>query len=110
MAIAILACALTAAAQAQLPITEKIEWTWTDRAEAPDAKLPNVLLAGDSITRAYFPAVTEQLKGVANVYLFATSAAGDARLPAQLRDYFSMMGVRFAVIHFNNGNARLGIY
>jgi len=86
-----------------LPLTEKIEWTWTDRAEKPLPDLPNVLLVGDSITRGYFPAVSEQLKGVANVYLFATSSADDARLPGQLRDYFGMMGVRFAVVHFNNG-------
>jgi lysophospholipase L1-like esterase len=94
----------TAAAQARLPITEKIEWTWTDRPEAPVAGLPNVLLEGDSITRAYYPAVANDLKGVANVYLFATSAcSGDPRLPGQLRDYFSMMGLHFAVVHFNNG-------
>jgi hypothetical protein len=67
-------------AQARLPITEKIEWTWTDRPEAPVAGLPNVLLVGDSITRAYYPAVAKDLAGVANVYLFATSA------PAGIRD------------------------
>jgi len=101
---AFIMCALCAGAQARLSITEKIEWTWTDRAETPDAKLPNVLLVGDSITRGYFPEVAKQLSGVANVYLFATSAAsGDPRLPGQLDDYFKMMGVRFAVIHFNNG-------
>ncbi len=94
---------VAALAQGRQPITEKIEWTWTDRAEAPVAALPNVLLVGDSITRAYFPMVSEQLKGVANVYLFATSAADDARLPAQLHDYFSMMGVKFVAVHFNNG-------
>jgi hypothetical protein len=91
------------AAEAQLPLTEKIEWTWTDRAEKPVPDLPNVLLVGDSITRGYFLAVSEQLKGVANVYLFATSSADDARLPGQLHDYFGMMGVSFALAHFNNG-------
>lgn len=101
--IPLLLCPMMATAQTRLPITEKIEWTWTDRAEAPNPVLPNVLLVGDSITRGYFPAVSTQLKGMANVYLFATSAADDARLPAQLHDYFSMMGVKFAVVHFNNG-------
>lgn len=102
--LAILFCALSSAAQAQLPITEKIEWTWTDRPETVLPALPNVLLVGDSITRGYYPAVAKQLAGVANVYLFATSASsGDARLPRQLHDYFRMMGVSFAVIHFNNG-------
>ena len=97
-------CAGTVLAQGQAPVTEKIEWTWTDRPEAPVAGLPNVLLVGDSITRGYYPATAKDLSGVANVYLFATSASsGDPRLPGQLRDYFSMIGVTFAVIHFNNG-------
>ncbi len=97
-------CSLTAFAQTHLPITEKIEWTWTDRPETPQPNLPNVLLVGDSITRGYYPAVVKELTGAANVYLFATSCgSGDPRLPAQLHDYFAMMGVRFAVIHFNNG-------
>jgi len=66
--------------------------------------LPNVLLVGDSISLGYFGAVTEGLKGIANVYLFASSAcSGDARLEEQLREYFRMVGVRFSVIHFNNG-------
>ena len=100
----VLLFALTAGAQARLPITEKIEWTWTDRPEAPVTGLPNVLLVGDSITRAYYPAVAKDLTGVANVYLFATSAgSGDPRLTTQLHDYFSMMGLQFAAIHFNNG-------
>jgi lysophospholipase L1-like esterase len=91
-------------AQGRVPVTEKIEWTWTDRPEAAVAGLPNVLLVGDSITRGYYPATVKELSGVANVYLFATSASsGDPRLPGQLRDYFNMMGVTFAVVHFNNG-------
>ena len=98
------AAPLAAAAQASLPITEKIEWTWSDRPDATAAGLPNVLLVGDSITRGYYPAVAASLKGVANVYLFATSAcSGDPRLPEQIRGYFKMMGLTFAVVHFNNG-------
>jgi lysophospholipase L1-like esterase len=97
-------CAAHLWAQATLPVTEKIEWTWTDRPDSPVSALPNVLLVGDSITRGYYPATAKELDGVANVYLFATSASsGDKRLPGQLRDYFAMMGLRFAVIHFNNG-------
>jgi hypothetical protein len=97
-------CTVAGFAQTRVPITEKIEWTWTDRPEAAVAGLPNVLLVGDSITRGYYPATVKELSGVANVYLFATSASsGDPRLPGQLRDYFSMMGLTFAVIHFNNG-------
>ena len=61
--------------------TEEIEWTWEVRPAHADAKLPNVLLLGDSITRAYFPEVQRQLDGVANVYLMASSTSvGDPRL------------------------------
>ena len=85
-------------------LLEKVEWTWADRAETIDPTLPNVLLVGDSITRAYFPDVAKLLAGKANVYLFATSrASGDPRLPGQLHDYFSMQPITFSVIHFNNG-------
>lgn len=88
----------------QVPMIEKVEWTWADRSDTLDPALPNVLLVGDSITRAYFPVVAKLLSGKANVYLFATScAAGDPRLPGQLHDYFSMQPISFAVIHFNNG-------
>jgi hypothetical protein len=84
-------------------IQEKIEWTWSDRSDSIDPHLPNVLLLGDSITRAYFPEVAKQLVGKANVYLFATSCgSGDARLSGQLRAYLDYAPV-FSVIHFNNG-------
>ena len=84
--------------------TEKIEWTWADRPEAPNPALPNVLLLGDSITRAYYPATAKELAGVANVYLFATSAcAADPRYAGQLKDYMALAAVPFAVVHFNNG-------
>lgn len=84
--------------------TEKIEWTWADRPETPNPALPNVLLLGDSITRAYYPATAKELAGVANVYLFATSAcAADPRYAGQLKDYVALAAVGFSVIHFNNG-------
>jgi hypothetical protein len=85
-------------------VTEKIEWTYTDRPEVPDASLPNVLLVGDSITRAYYKAAADNLAGKANCYYFATSVSvGDERLKSQLAEYFKMIGVRFDVVHFNNG-------
>jgi hypothetical protein len=85
-------------------ILEKVEWTWAERPETADPAIPNVLLVGDSITRAYFPEVAKLLAGKANVYLFATSAAaGDPRLVKQLDNYFAMEHLRFAVVHFNNG-------
>ncbi|WP_263357959.1 SGNH/GDSL hydrolase family protein [Acidicapsa ligni] len=85
-------------------IAEKIEWTWEVTPDHPRADLPNVLLLGDSITRNYFPTVTKELDGKANVYLFATSSAiGDSRLAPQLREFFTMESTHFRVIHFNNG-------
>lgn len=92
------------AAESRRSITEKIEWTYTDRPEAPVAALPNVLLVGDSITRAYYAATAKALDGRANVYYFATSVSvGDERLRPQLAEYFKMIAVRFDVVHFNNG-------
>jgi hypothetical protein len=85
-------------------VLEKVEWTWADSPAKPDSMLPNILLVGDSITRAYFPDVTLLMAGRANVYLFATSAcAGDPRLMKQLEDYFAMQPLFFSVVHFNNG-------
>lgn len=85
-------------------VTERVEWTWAERPESTDPRLPNVLLVGDSITRAYYPDVARELLRRANCYLFATSASsGDARLSSQLQSYFAMVRVRFSIIHFNNG-------
>jgi hypothetical protein len=82
---------------------EKIEWTWSDHSDNLDPRLPNILLLGDSITRAYFPQVAKRLAGRANVYLFATScSSGDPRLTEQLHLYFET-APSFRVIHFNNG-------
>jgi hypothetical protein len=82
---------------------EKIEWTWSDHSDTLDPKLPNILLVGDSITRAYFPEVAKRFAGKANVYLFATScSSGDPRLTQQLHLYFET-APSFRAIHFNNG-------
>lgn len=91
-------------AVAHKSILEKIEWTWAAQPDNPNPALPNVLLLGDSITRGYYPEVAKLLAGRANCYLFATSAAsGDPRLIRQVDDYFAMMPIKFAVVHFNNG-------
>jgi hypothetical protein len=83
---------------------EKIEWTWSDRPAAPDDRLPNVLLLGDSITRGYYEPAATLLDGKANVYLFATSAAvGADMLSEQIRAYAKMVGIRFHIVHLNNG-------
>lgn len=99
---------LRAVAQASLQhsadITETVEWTWSVKPDSPDKTLPNILFIGDSITRGYYPEAVRLLKDRANCYLFASSiATGDSRLPQELAIYFKMVGLTFAVIHFNNG-------
>lgn len=104
LAILALAFAVTAFAQEPVSIPEQIEWTWEVRPPQPDAKLPNVLLLGDSISRNYFPQVTKELEGVANVYLMASSTSvGDPRLPYQISEFARLENIHFRVIHFNNG-------
>ncbi len=88
---------------------EKVEWTWSDRPAAADVRLPNVLLLGDSITRGYYEPAEDLLAGKANVYLFATSAAvGADMLLEQIRAYRKMVGIRFDVVHLNNGMHGIG--
>ena len=91
-------------AQQPVSIPEEIEWTWEVRPPHPDPKLPNVLLLGDSLSRNYFPEVTKDLAGKANVYLMASSTSvGDPRLPRQIREFAAMEHVPFSIVHFNNG-------
>ncbi len=91
-------------AQREKSIPEQIEWTWEVRPLHPNSSLPNVLLLGDSISRNYYPEVKKDLKGVANVYLMASSiCVGDPRLPKEIAEFARMEDVQFAVIHFNNG-------
>lgn len=91
-------------AQAPASRPEEIEWTWEVRPPHADPHLPNVLLLGDSISRSYFPQVTQDLSGVANVYLMASSTSvGDPRLPQQIAEFGTLQKVPFSVIHFNNG-------
>jgi hypothetical protein len=81
---------------------EAIEWTdvWMPNTNSHD--LPRVMLIGDSITRAYFPAVEENLKGKAYVARIATSKAiGDPALIEEI-GVFLRQG-HFDVIHFNVG-------
>jgi hypothetical protein len=91
-------------AQIPVSISEEIEWTWEVRPPHPNPQLPNVLLLGDSISRNYFPQVTKDLTGVANVYLMASSTSvGDPRLPHQIMEFTAMEKEQFRVVHFNNG-------
>jgi hypothetical protein len=67
--------------------------------EAPERSSPR-----DSITQNYFPQVTKDLEGIANVYLMASSTSvGDPRLPSQIAEFSAMEHVSFRVVHFNNG-------
>src|SRR5580658_7023101 len=93
-----------ATGQTSVSIPEEIEWTWEVRPAHPDARLPNVLLLGDSIARNYYPQVVKDLSGIANVYLMAVSTSvGDPRLPRQIAEFAAMENVPFRVVHFNNG-------
>lgn len=96
---------VSACCQAQAASRPEItEWTWEVRPDHVDAHLPNVLLVGDSITRNYYPEVEKRLSGRANVYLFAASTSlADPRLDSQLNEFAALQGVRFSVVHFNNG-------
>src|SRR5260221_5147043 len=90
-------------AQDQTSIPEEIEWTWEVRPQLADPKLPNVLLLGDSITRTYFPEVTKDLSGIANVYLLASSTSvGDPRLPHRFAKLPSLKELSSALFHFSN--------
>jgi hypothetical protein len=100
----ITAWAIPLVGQKPASIPEEVEWTWEVRPPHPDAQLPNVLLFGDSISRNYFPQVTKDLTGVANVYLMSSSTSvGDPRLTHQIAEFSAMEKVRFRVVHFNNG-------
>src|SRR5260370_40090285 len=91
-------------AQRLASMPEEIEWTWEVRPQHAHPKLPNVVLLGDSITRNYFPQVTQDLRGVAIVYLMASSpSVGDPCLSHQIAEFAATQRVSFAVIHFNNG-------
>jgi hypothetical protein len=104
LAVSLLGIALCANSADRFAHIEKIEWTWSDRPAAPDDRLPNVLLLGDSITRGYYEPAATLLDGKANVYLFATSAAvGADMLSEQIRAYAKMVGIRFHIVHLNNG-------
>ena len=93
-----------AAASAPQQQENRTEWTWNVAPQHPDPQLPNVALVGDSISRNYFPEVQRRLAGKANVYLMANSISiGDPDLPGAISMFSQMAGVRFRVVHFNNG-------
>jgi lysophospholipase L1-like esterase len=81
---------------------ENIEWCDVWMPNMNDHNLPRVVLIGDSITRAYFPAVEQELKGKAYVARIATSKAiGDPALLAEVSTFLSQ--THFDVVHLNIG-------
>ncbi len=81
---------------------ENIEWTDVWFPSSNNHDLPRVLLIGDSITRAYFTAVEEKLKGKAYVARIATSKAiGDPALLTEIAAFLPQ--AKFDVVHFNIG-------
>lgn len=81
---------------------EDIEWCDVWMPHMRENGLPRVLLVGDSITRAYYKDVEENLKGKAYVARLTTSAAiGDPALIMQIHTFLSE--ARFDVVHFNVG-------
>jgi len=81
---------------------EAIEWTDVWMPHTNEQNLPRVLLIGDSITRAYYSGVEEQLKGKAWVARIATSKAiGDPALLAELAVFLGE--AKFDVVHVNIG-------
>jgi hypothetical protein len=84
------------------PPRESTEWTDAWFPHTNEQNLPRVLLIGDSITRAYYAGVEEQLKGKAWVARIATSKAiGDPALLAELAVF--MGEAKFDVVHLNIG-------
>lgn len=93
---------LSAPGSAQEVRHERIEWSdiWVQNANTKD--LPRALLVGDSITRAYYPAVQKLLAAKANCARYATSKF------LSNPDFLAELGILlkrypFAVIHINNG-------
>ncbi len=81
---------------------EAIEWCNIWIPDANEAKLPRVLLIGDSITQGYSPKVADALKGKVSVARLTTSKSiGDPLLLAEVALVLDQC--RFDVVHFNNG-------
>lgn len=81
---------------------ESIEWCDIRISHADETNLPRVLLIGDSIARAYYPAVEKNLAGKAYVGCLASSAFISD--PILLKEIAMVLDeYKFDVIHFNNG-------
>jgi hypothetical protein len=81
---------------------EGTEWSITYWFNANEAKLPRVLLIGDSICNGYQAFVKEELTGVAYTSFWATSKCITDRSYLKELTYI-LAEYDYAVIHFNNG-------
>lgn len=81
---------------------EGTEWSITYWFNANEAKLPRILLIGDSICNGYQSFVKQELNGVAYTSFWATSKCVTDR--SYLKELTYILGeYDYAVIHFNNG-------
>jgi hypothetical protein len=81
---------------------EATEWIVSYAYNANDAKLPRVLLIGDSICNGYSKDVCNELAGTAYVTFFATSKCVCDKSYLRALAFF-LDEADYAVIHFNNG-------
>lgn len=98
----LLAAPTAPAADPPRVVRENIEWldVWVPGNAVKDQ--PRVLLIGDSITRGYYKAVEDALKGKAVVCRLATSKSlGDLGLLDEVKLVLGQ--AKFDVVHFNNG-------
>ena len=81
---------------------ETIVWSnlWWERSEIKEGRL---LVVGDSICCGYAPAVREKMKPVPVDSLGTSFSLDNPGLIAQLALYLETMGLKYSVIHFNNG-------
>lgn len=89
---------------------EEIEWQdrWIESAATHDAKLPRVLMLGDSISRQYRGEVSHLLKGKAVIANSAGShCVGDPLLIEETENILD--AYNFDIIVFNNGLHGFGI-
>jgi len=85
-----------------ISINENIEWSHTWVANTSKHDLPSVLVVGDSHVEAYYPIVSQKLKGKAYCSKFTTSRClGDPVLIYQLESV--LKAFKFDIISFNNG-------
>lgn len=83
-------------------VREQIEWSDFWWKNEPDNSKPRILFIGNSISKGYYPFVSENLSEAFNCDRFATSRS--IADPALIKETKIAMGkYNHSVIHFNNG-------